>query len=194
MRASVTAPWPEALIAALVAVVLVIAAAGQIGDAASPPRSMTDSDRLRAAIARVLPPDSGRGVPRLSSVRIDPTGDATVVFALRAGDSAQQIVNAGTVDILAILRAIYHPVSVASVRTATVIGTYAVAGQYGTREWPVMRAVLSRQSADRLDWIHLTPNRLPAAVDTWWVYPPLLAAAPESATPAATPSVATPAP
>ena len=161
--------------------------AGQIAGAPAATPAANDSVRLREAIAAVLPPDSGRGVPRLASVDIDATGDATVVIALRAGKTAQEIVEGGASEFLVIFHAVYHPAPVARVRTTTVIGTYPVTGRYGTREWPVLRAVLTRQTAHRIDWHHLTPRTLPAAVDTWWVYPPLLAA-----TPVASPSPATP--
>lgn len=186
MHASVVAKRCRVLIAAILLASLMIGAAAQTTGATSSASPASPSEQLRAAIAAVLPSDSGRGVPRLPSVRIDPTGDATVVFALREGDTAPEIVDRGLADILTIFRAVYHPAAVASVRTTTVIGTYAVTGQYGTREWPVMRAVLSRQAANRLDWNHLSAGTLRAALDTWWVYPPLLAAEPDLATPDAT--------
>lgn len=191
MRDFIVARWLRILTAALVPALALVGTAGQIAGAPSPTPAASDNDRLLAAVTAVLPGASGRSVPRLSSVRIDPTGDATAVFALRAGDTPQQIIAGGSADMLAIFRAVYHPAPVTSVRTTTVIGTYPVAGQYGTREWPVMRATLSRQTADRLDWDHLTAAKLPAAVDTWWVYPPLLAATPvatlRSAPPTASP-------
>lgn len=191
MRAFVVARWPRILIAAFLPILVLIAMAGEIASAPSPTPATNDSDQLRVAITDALPGESGRSVPRLSSVRIDPTGDATIVFALRAGDTPQEIIAGGSSDMLSIFRAVYHPALVASVRTTTVIGTFPVAGQYGVREWPVLRAALSRQTANRLDWDHLTATRLPEAVDIWWVYPPLLTAipvaSPQAATPTATP-------
>lgn len=187
MRGCVVAHRGRILIALLLPVVALLGMAGQIAGAPPATPAASDSGRLREATAAVLAPDSGRGVPRLTSVDIDSTGDATIVIALRAGDTEREIVEGGESDFLAVFRAVYHPAPVASVRTTTVIGTYPVTGQYGTREWPVMRAVLTHQTADRIDWYHLTASQLPAAVDTWWVYPPLLAA-----TPVAGPSPATP--
>lgn len=181
--------WLRVLAVALLPLLALAGTAGSLAGAAPPTPAASASDRLRAAVAAALPPGSGRDASRLARVDVDATGDATVVFALRAADTAPEIVGGGAADILAIFRAVYHPAPVASLRTATVIGTYPVIGQYGRRAMPVMRAVLSRMTANTLGWAHLTPRMLPAALDTWWVYPPLLAA-----TPVASPSPATPLP
>ena len=126
---------------------------------------------LRRAIEAVLPPNTGRPAPRLPRVSLDPTGDLTVVLAIRNGPNAPVIREDALVDTLTILRAVYHAPVASQVRTTTVLGTYAVASATSTRELPVLRAVLSAKHAATLDWTKAKPDQLPHLVDVWWEHP-----------------------
>lgn len=125
----------------------------------------------RAAIETILAPDSGRGVPRVPRVTLDPTGDLTVVFAMRdIADDPKAIGAGGLDDMFAILHAAYTTDTVHAIRTATVLGTYAVWGKFGsTRELPLMRATLSAERAGLLDWCYLRPTDLPTIAEDWWM-------------------------
>lgn len=165
-------------LAAVLAALLIAALlplAGRAAPATPAPAAATPAPdaatQLHRAIAAVLPPDSGRDVARLSRVSIDPTGDVTVVFAIRSGPDAVAIRTGALADTLTILRAVYHSPVAAQVRTATVLGTYAVASATSTRELPVIRAVLTAQHASRLDPKTTTPDMLPKLLDLWWSYP-----------------------
>lgn len=125
----------------------------------------------RAAIEAAIAPDTGRGVPRVPRVTLDDTGDLTVVFAMRnMADDPKAIGAGGLDDMFAILHAAYGADAVHTIRTATVLGTYAVWGKFdSTRELPLMRATLSGQRAGALDWCYLRPTDLPTITEDWWM-------------------------
>ena len=155
-----------------------------------------DETQLRATIARALDPDTRRSdprllwstidasvnvvdaqkvvhpqVPKLQRVGIDETGDLTVVFALSDEGELGAIRAAAQADTLAILRAVYSSLRPARVRTMTVVGTYAViASNVRARERAVLRAVLSAERANKLDWATARAEQLPELVDEWWLH------------------------
>ena len=131
-----------------------------------------DEAELRATIEAVLDPDTRRGVGRLPSVRLDPTGDLTVVVALRDFGTLEAIRDGAEEDALAILRAIHESPVAGRVRTTTLIGTFAVTGTRGTRELRVMRVVLSAERAIGIEWGAVAPADLATVTDLWKLYPP----------------------
>ncbi|MFN8594510.1 MAG: alpha/beta hydrolase [Thermomicrobiales bacterium] len=139
---------------------------------AAPMATSTPAEpRLHAAIAAAIPPDTGRGVIRLPSVRLDDTGDLTVVVALRERDNLADFRTAAAEDVFQILRAVYSTPDT-GVRTVTVVGTYSVTGTYGARETRVLRVVLPATTAKALDWSTASPDRLFTAAETYRFYPP----------------------
>jgi pimeloyl-ACP methyl ester carboxylesterase len=69
------------------------------------------------------------------------------------------------------LRAVYTAPQT-PVQTATVIGTYSVTADYGAREQPVLRTVLSKERASDVTWPQATPQDLFTAADVYRLYPP----------------------
>jgi hypothetical protein len=133
-----------------------------------------DDAVVRQAIESVLELDTYRGANRLPRVSFEhATGDLTVVFAMRRpfADDAQHIVASATNDIFNIFWASYSSSSAPSIRTITVLGTYAVVGRYERpREIPLMRAVMSAERAARLDWTRVATVDPGSVLDVWWVY------------------------
>ncbi len=124
-----------------------------------------DDSPLYAALAANLAPD-----PRLTQVNVDPTGDATIVFAIRSENDDATAIRAGALaDTLTVLRTVYE--SPNGVTSVTVLGTFPFQSTKGksVRESPVLRAVLSADRAEQIDWTQLTPDDVPNAVDVWWV-------------------------
>ena len=131
-----------------------------------------DAAMLYAALSESLDADADRPVPRLPRVAIDPSGDTTIVFAIRnEHDDASAIREGAVSDTLTVLRTVYAAAPVASVSSVTVLGTFAFKGTKAkrVRESPVLRAVLSAEHAQGLDWQRLAPADLPTIVDTWWL-------------------------
>jgi hypothetical protein len=128
---------------------------------------------VRRAIESVLDMDAGRTVTRLPRVTLDAaSGDLTVIFAMRRpfADDPSQIVASATDDVFTILAAAYSSAAAPRIRTATVIGTYAVGGRYERpREIPLLRAVLSADRSAALDWTSATTLDPRDAFDVWWV-------------------------
>jgi hypothetical protein len=137
------------------------------------PAATRDETRIRAAIEAVLDPETHRGAIRLPGVRLDPTGDLTVVFALRAAPTLDAVRTAGIADVLTILRAVYDPLVSSRVRTTTVIGTFSETSERGARELRVLRVVLSAARAATIDWATVTPDELATRSDAWRIYPVL---------------------
>src|SRR5438067_1430771 len=135
---------------------------------------------VRQAIEAVLDMDAGRDVERLSRIDLEPVkGDLTIVFAMRRpmSDDPRQIVASGTDDVFTILWAIYTSQDAPLIRTATVLGTYAVVGRYERpREIPLVRAVLTADHATNFDWSRIATVDPARVLDTWWVEGELLAA------------------
>jgi pimeloyl-ACP methyl ester carboxylesterase len=135
-----------------------------------------ESEQLRAAIEQSLSPEPVRNRARFPSVRIDKTGDATVVFAMRDAGTIEELRGNAIEDAIAILEATYNPPVTDKISTITVVGTYLVAGGRGEREWPVLRVTLDADHAASTDWDQLTTDNVDSEVDEFWIYPPLLEA------------------
>jgi len=137
---------------------------------------------VRRAIEAVLEMDTGRDADRLPRVTLDTTsGDLTVVFGMRRpfADDPAQIVASATDDVFTILWAAYSSAAGPRIRTATVIGTYAVAGRYERpREIPLLRAVLSAGRSAALDWSSVASVDPREALDVWWVESELVGQSP----------------
>ena len=133
----------------------------------------TEEPSVRRSIESALEMDSYRDARRLPRVTLDDsTGDLTVIFAMRRplADDPRQIVASATDDVFTILWAVYTSAAAPRIRTATVLGTYAVVGRYARpREIPLMRAVLSADRATRLDWWNVDRLDPREAFDVWWV-------------------------
>jgi len=142
----------------------------------------TEEPSVRQSIESVLEMDSYRQALRLPRVTLDEAnGDLTVIFAMRRplGDDPRQIVASATDDVFTILWAAYTSAAAPRIRTATVVGTYAVVGRYERpREIPLMRAVLSAERATRLDWWNVARVDPREALDVWWVEGELVAGGP----------------
>jgi hypothetical protein len=143
---------------------------------------------VRAAIASVLDMDPGRDVERLPRIDLDPDrGDLTIVFAMRRplSDDPRQIVASATDDIFTILWAAYTSGDGNRIRSATVLGTYAIVGRYERpREVPLMRAVLTANRASNFDWSQVASVDPSRVLDTWWVEGELQSAAAHAPVPA----------
>ncbi|MFL5761256.1 MAG: hypothetical protein ACJ789_16170 [Thermomicrobiales bacterium] len=135
-----------------------------------------ETKHLRAAIEKVLSPETNRGGQRLPSVRIDKTGDATVVFAMRDAKTLKELRAKAIADAITILKATYDPPVSDKIMTVTVVGTYPVTSERGTREWPVLRVTLSADSTRTLKFDKLTAKNIDQEVDVFWIYPPLIEA------------------
>jgi hypothetical protein len=133
----------------------------------------TEEPSVRRSIESALEMDSYRDAQRLPRVTLDEAnGDLTVIFAMRRplADDPHQIVASATDDVFTILWAVYTSAAAPRIRTATVLGTYAVVGRYARpREIPLMRAVLSADRATRLDWWNVARIDPREALDVWWV-------------------------
>jgi pimeloyl-ACP methyl ester carboxylesterase len=158
-----------------VSLILPVSAAGVVNVAAQSDRTSvgsTNDANLQSLIANAIVPDTGRGAIRLPSVSIDETGDLSVVVALREIDDLNAFRAAAEQDVFDIFRAVYdRPDS--PVRTATVIGTYPVAGTGNPRELRVLRVVLSNTHAADLNWTLATPTDLFTIAETYRLYPPI---------------------
>src|SRR5438874_10799333 len=142
----------------------------------------TEEPSVRQSIESALEMDSCRQVLRLPRVTLDEaSGDLTVIFAMRRppADDPRQIVASATDDIFTILWAAYTSAAAPRIRTATVLGTYAVVGRYERpREIPLVRAVLSADRATRVDWWNVGRVDPREALDAWWVEGELVAGGP----------------
>lgn len=146
--------------------------AAPVTDTTIPPAAIAqDEARLRDAVAAAVAPDTDRGGIRLPSVRLDDTGDLTVVLALRERDDLESFRSAATEDVFQVMRAVYTQTG-SPVRTTTVVGTYPVTGARGTRELRVLRAVLSAATAGTIAWDQVSPSSLFTAADVYRFYPP----------------------
>ena len=155
----------------LVVVLLVMASLLAPGSASAQEQSQEPT--VRRAIESVLEMETGRQALRLPRVSLDAaSGDLTVVFAMRRPlvDDPAQIVASATDDVFTILSAAYTSAAASRIRSATVIGTYAVAGRYERpREIPLLRAVLSADRSAALDWSTVATVDPRDAFDLWWV-------------------------
>jgi len=133
-----------------------------------------ETTRLRSAIEKVLPAETNRGGQRLPSVRIDQTGDATVVFAMRDAKTLKELREDAIADTITILKATYDPPITDRINTITVVGTYPVTSGRGTREWPVLRVTLDADKARNLKFDKLTNENIDQEVNNFWIYPPLI--------------------
>jgi plastocyanin len=123
---------------------------------------------LQAAVADSL----GQQALRVPGTTIDPTGDATVVYALRnTASSVEGLRSDARADILAVLAATYQSADAPRIRTVTVLGTYATPDE--PRPEVVMRATLSADRARSLRWDHLQADQLASVLDEWWEHPGL---------------------
>jgi hypothetical protein len=136
----------------------------------------SETKQLRTAIEKVLSTDTHRGGQRLPSVRIDETGDATVVFAMRDASTLKELRENAIGDAITILKATYDPPVTDKINTITVVGTYPVTSERGTREWPVLRITLDADNASSLKFDKLSRENIDREVDTFWMYPPLIEA------------------
>jgi hypothetical protein len=136
----------------------------------------SETKKLRTAIEHILSADTHRGGQRLPSVRIDETGDATVVFAMRDASTLKELRENAIADAITILKATYDPPVTDKITTVTVVGTYPVTSERGTREWPVLRVTLDADNASSLKFDKLTTQNIDREVDTFWIYPPLIEA------------------
>ena len=133
------------------------------------PDAVTNATPIRQAITAVLDPATNRNAERLPRVTIDPTGDVTVVFALRDEGIIDAIAR-GMADTLTILKAVYHSLQARQLTAATVLGTYSITGASNReRERAVMRAVLSAHKAAGINWQDTQAQQLPRIVDVWWL-------------------------
>jgi hypothetical protein len=131
-----------------------------------------DASQLYAALTANLDPDANRPVARLPRVSIDPTGDTTIIFAIRDENDDASTIRAGALgDTLTVLRTVFESAPVSSVRSVTVLGTFPFQNTKGhsVRESPVLRAVLSADHARQINWDLLTPDDVPSLVDVWWL-------------------------
>jgi hypothetical protein len=131
-----------------------------------------DGSQLYAALSANLAPDANRPVARLAQVSVDPTGDATIVFAIRNENDDASAIRAGAMaDTLTVLRTVYESSPASGVSSVTVLGTFPFQSTKGksVRESPVLRAVLSADRAEQIDWNQLAPSDVPTAVDVWWL-------------------------
>jgi hypothetical protein len=159
-----------------------VAAALTLFVAAAPAgaQEQTQEPTVRRAIESVLEMDTGRAAPRLPRVTLDvASGDLTVIFAMRrpGADDPAQIVASATDDVFTILAAAYSSAASPRIRTATVIGTYAVSGRYERpREIPLLRAVLSAEKSAAFDWTTAATADPRDVFDVWWVESELVVA------------------
>jgi len=141
-------------------------------------QEQTQEPTVRRAIESVLEMETGRTAVRLPRVTLDTAnGDLTVIFAMRRpfADDPLQIVASATDDVFTILSAAYSSAAASRIRTATVIGTYAVSGRYERpREIPLIRAVLSSDRSAQFDWTTAATADPRQAFDQWWVYSELV--------------------
>lgn len=141
-------------------------------------REQSQEPTVRRAIEDVLEMETGRTAARLPRVTLDAAnGDLTVIFAMRRpfADDPAQIIASATDDVFTILSAAYSSADGPRIRTATVIGTYAVSGRYERpRETPLLRAVLSADRSARFDWTTAATADPREAFDQWWVYSELV--------------------
>jgi hypothetical protein len=108
----------------------------------------------------------------LTTVMVDPSGDATVIFAIRNVDDDPAAIRAGaTADTLSVLRTAYTESPPTALSSVTVLGTFPFKSTKGksVRASPVLRAVLSADRAEALDWTQVTPEDVPNLVDVWWL-------------------------
>ncbi len=147
--------------------------ASVLAPGAASAQEQTQEPTVRRAIESVLEMDAGRQVRRLPRVTLDAaSGDLTVVFAMRRPltDDPAQIVASATDDVFTILSAAYASAAAPRIRTATVIGTYAVSGRYERpREIPLLRAVMSADRSAAFDWTTVATVDPRVAFDQWWV-------------------------
>ncbi|MBV8714788.1 MAG: hypothetical protein JO020_33295 [Chloroflexi bacterium] len=145
-------------------------------------QEQTDEPLVRQSVESVLEMDTFRGVDRLPRITLDAErGDLTIVFAMRRpmSDDPHQIVASATDDVFTILWATYTSGDAARIRSATVLGTYAVVGRYERpKEVPLLRAVLSADRAANFDWASAYRLDPRLALDTWWVEGELTTATP----------------
>jgi hypothetical protein len=136
-------------------------------------QEQTQEPTVRRAIESTLDMETGRAARRLPRVTLDSaSGDLTVIFAMRRplADDPAQIVASATDDVFTILAAAYLSAAAPRIRTATVIGTYAVAGRYERpKEIPLLRAVLSAERSATFDWTTAATADPQDAFDLWWV-------------------------
>lgn len=124
---------------------------------------------LDGAVAAALSTEPGQAAPRIS---IDPSGDTTIEFAIHNADDDPAATREGALaDTLTLLRAVYDSSPSEVVRTVTVLGTFPFKGTKSpsVRPTPVLRAVLSAEHAQNLDWQALRPADVPSVVDAWWL-------------------------
>ena len=152
-----------------------------LGPLAASAQQRVGDPMVRAAIVSVLDMDPGRDVERLPRIDLDPTqGDLTIVFAMRRplSDDPRQILRSATDDVFTILWAAYASADAPRIRTATVLGTYAIVGRYDhPREVPLIRAVLSADRAANFDWSQVATADPSRVLDTWWIEGELQSAA-----------------
>ncbi len=133
-----------------------------------------DAGRLYMQLAARLDLATHRASSRLAQVTIDPGGDATVVFAILDADEDAQATRAGALrDAAEIMQVAFTAPEAEHVQSLTVLGTFPFKGTKGfsVRESPVMRVVISADTAGQIDWAQLTrsPSSISHTVDQWWM-------------------------
>lgn len=139
---------------------------------------------LKSRIEAALPAATGRGGSRFTLIALDVNGALTVIYKVEAEPTLTTLRDAAIADQLILLRAIFGRPPIASVRTATIVGTYAISKGASTRELPIVMATVTANRAQHIDWANVQPGQLPALVQVWWLHPALPSIA---ATPIATP-------
>jgi hypothetical protein len=134
--------------------------------------TLENAPGLYAALIATLDQATHRQTPRVEQATIDPSGDTTVVFAIRdLGDEPAAIRNGAIGDTLDVLRAVYASPDAGRIRVLTILGTFPFQGtkSKSPRETPVLRAVVSAERASSIDFSSLTAEDLGTALDGWWM-------------------------
>jgi hypothetical protein len=140
---------------------------------AAPNTDDTDNaPQLYTALAATLDPSTHRAVPRIERATIDPTGDATVVFAIQDQADDPVATRADAIaDALTVLRTAHASPDAGRISSLTVLGTFPFQGakSQSVRETPVPRAAFRADHANAIDLDTLRPADLPHVLDEWWV-------------------------
>lgn len=143
--------------------------------ASQPGATPDDAAELHAAVESTLELDAQRQVPRVPTASIDPSGEATVQFAVRNNGTDPQAVSAAALDDLrTILRTVSQSPDAARITNLTVLGTYPVANEAGmVPESIVLRGAVSAERASQIDWNAVDSQDLGAVLDSLWLHPAL---------------------
>lgn len=134
-----------------------------------------EAGELKAAVESTLDLNIQRDAVRVPRVTIDPTGEATVQFAVRnAGEDGPAVTDAALEDARTILEAVNQSSEAARITSTTVLGTYPVVNRAGAvPETIVLRAVVSADRAQQTNWEAVASKDLASAVDELWLHPVL---------------------